>query len=658
MRRGLCLLAGIAITLARRPAGRCEGSSVSLSTPRTYAGRYTIRELVGEGSFSRTYAATDQVLQRQVALKLLRWEFAQDPAYATRFDREARAAARISHPNVIPVYDFGSEAGLPFIVMQFVDGPSLKEYVRDEGPLTIEEALDFARQILDGLGAIHTQQIVHRDVKPQNVMLDGKIAKLTDFGVAALPVEHGLTQTGMTVGTAAYMAPEQASGESVSAQADLYAVGVILYELLTGQLPFKGENPVQVMYRHVSEIPRPPRELNPYVPLALEAAVLKALSKAPVARYPDARTMRDALLFPGMSPHAPTVQTNQVAGPVAAVAGAASSTAVPRVPAADGPARPPTGRVPRQSGAGGRGGGRPPAARARRQPSRWPVFAALLLIAALSLTALTVAASQGLGLTGGDDDPPPSATTASVAGDPTATTQAESVVTEAPTATATLEPSATPAPPEPTATPPPPEPSATPEPPTPEPTATAEPEPTEDDDEGNGNGNDDSEPDNDLGVEFNQPFPLDSIPELWTAGASAQFGRDDFVAGGAYRRPDGVLYEREAAHLYAQGTDHPSTTVSFEAEDEPGSYIAIVITGMDDEWDENVPCRLVLNDEVVWEGASPFGDEQWTTTGWLAGNLGWLESGENSLTFEVLSEDGEFGQPPWILLNSATVYFG
>jgi hypothetical protein len=161
-------------------------------------------------------------------------------------------------------------------------------------------------------------------------------------------------------------------------------------------------------------------------------------------------------------------------------------------------------------------------------------------------------------------------------------------------------------------------------------------------------------------VSFNTPFLLSALPPAWDQGRSVSFGRDDFVAGGAYRRTDGVLYDRPAAHLYARGTDHPSTTVEFNLQgqpDGPSSYIGIVITGMDDELPGKVPCRITLNDEVVWEGESPFGNETWTRIGWQAGSLDWLKPGKNRLTFEVLAEAGEFGLPPWILLTEASVYW-
>jgi eukaryotic-like serine/threonine-protein kinase len=334
--------------------------------PREVAGRYTVRSPIGEGAYSVTYRAIDNALQRDVAIKVLREQYAAHEGFDSRFEREARSAARISHPNVISVYDYGRQGHLPYIIMQFVDGPNLKEYVREEGPLTVEESINFARQILDGLSAIHDEGIIHRDVKPQNVLIDdGMQAKITDFGVAFVTVDPGLTETGMAVGTAAYMAPEQASGEAVGPQADLYAVGVILYELLTGRLPFPGDNPVQVMYRHVNEMPAPPRSINRSVPLGVEAVVLKALAKDALDRFPDARTMRDALVHPGSS-IARTVTTPVVEQPVRSDTGEA-----PRVVVSQPRRRQPPRRV-------------APAPR----PSNWPVVLLLLLVAGLVVVLL------------------------------------------------------------------------------------------------------------------------------------------------------------------------------------------------------------------------------------------------------------------------------
>jgi serine/threonine-protein kinase len=269
---------------------------VSHSLPYLLAGRYQLTRRLGEGSFAETFLATDSLLQRQVAVKILREQYVRDPHFATRFSREAQAAAAVSHPNVVEVYDSGQADETLFIVMEWVDGPDLKQLIREQAPLPIPEAIRLLRELLQGLAVIHQAGIIHRDVKPQNVLLTKQgTAKLTDFGIARGAVGSSLTETGMALGTAAYMAPEQASGKPVGPGVDLYAAGVILFELVTGELPFPGENPVRVMYRQVHEpVPRP-REVNRAIPPELEGVILRALAKEPEQRYPTAEAMAAAL---------------------------------------------------------------------------------------------------------------------------------------------------------------------------------------------------------------------------------------------------------------------------------------------------------------------------------------------------------------------------
>lgn len=604
---------------------------MALSHPDTLAGRYEIREAIGEGNFSVTYRATDKVLGRDVAVKILREQYVQHSGFTSRFENEARAAALISHPNVIQVFDYGREDDIAFIVMQYVPGASLKDYIRDHAPLSVDESVEFTRQILDGLAAIHEAGIIHRDIKPQNVLMSNqRLLKLTDFGIARLEsAAAGLTESGTALGTAAYMAPEQASGQTLGRETDLYAVGVIMYEMTTGRLPFPGDNPVQVMYRHVNDQPPPPRTINPSIPVTVEAFILRAMAKEPGRRYPSARAMREALVSPGMAgvprrrepvvdPLGDTAVTTVVAGPP------------PRVP----PAAPP--RVPPARGYA--------VDDRRRRP--WGIILGLV---ALLLVLLLVAAIALAGDGDGDDDTPglgagadPTATEAVIA--PTATETAEPTATEeptetpeptaSPTATPTAEPTATPAPtetPEPTVTPTPVPPTATPVPPT----NTPEPPPPPD-------------------VVFNEPIPLSAIPFPIEDGEAATMGADDFE--GAYRRPDGELYGLPAVHLYGQGSDADTATAGFDAGD-PSEYIVLVITGMDDERATKVPIRISLNGNTVWEGPSPFGNEDWTDVAWAVEDLGWLSGGGNTLAVTNLEGDGEVGAPPWVLLTSATVFY-
>jgi eukaryotic-like serine/threonine-protein kinase len=256
------------------------------------ADRYELEELVGSGGMSSVYRARDTLLERHVALKILHAHYTGDDEYVERFRREARAVARLSHPNIVTVIDRGEDGGRQFIVFEYVDGENLKELVTRSGPLSVRRALELGVEIARGLAFAHDHGLVHRDVKPQNVLLNGDgEAKVTDFGIArSLDVEHGMTQTGTVLGTSNYIAPEQASGSRISPQTDVYSLGVVLFELLTGDVPFPGENFVAVAMKHINEPPPNLLELRPDVPLRLAVAIDRALAKDPAARFP---TMAD-----------------------------------------------------------------------------------------------------------------------------------------------------------------------------------------------------------------------------------------------------------------------------------------------------------------------------------------------------------------------------
>ncbi len=288
---------------------------MSITLPYLLASRYRLTRRLGEGSFAETFLATDTLLQRQVAVKVLREQYARDPRFAAHFANEAQAAAAVSHPNVVEVYDSGQAGETLFIVMEWVDGSNLKQMIREQAPLPIPEATRLLRELLEGLAVIHQAGIVHRDVKPQNVLMTRqRSAKLTDFGIARGAVASGLTETGVVVGTAAYMAPEQASGKPVGPGVDLYAAGVILFELVTGRLPFPGENAVQVMYRQVHEPAPRPRELNRAIPAELEGVILRALAKEPGQRFPTAEAMAEALVGTDSAEATRVVRPVQIGG--------------------------------------------------------------------------------------------------------------------------------------------------------------------------------------------------------------------------------------------------------------------------------------------------------------------------------------------------------
>jgi serine/threonine protein kinase len=253
----------------------------------TIAGRYDLVELVGTGGMSSVYKAHDRLLERNVALKILHPHYGDDEEYVERFRREARAVAQMSHPNIVTVIDRGEDEGRQFIVFEYVDGENLKEMVQRSGPLPARRAVELGLEMAEALAFAHEHGLVHRDVKPQNVLLtpDGE-AKMTDFGIArSLDVEQGVTQTGTVLGTSNYLSPEQASGKPVTPATDVYSLGVVMFELLTAEVPFPGENFVAVAMKHINDPPPDLRELRPDVPLRLVAAIERALEKDPANRF-------------------------------------------------------------------------------------------------------------------------------------------------------------------------------------------------------------------------------------------------------------------------------------------------------------------------------------------------------------------------------------
>jgi len=256
-------------------------------------GRYEVEELVGTGGMSSVYRAHDRLLERKVALKVLHQQYGDDPDYVERFRREARAVAALSHPNIVTVIDRGEHEGRQFIVFEYVDGENLKRLIERRGAAPVATALELAMQIARALSFAHQNGLVHRDVKPQNVLLNGDgQAKVTDFGIArSLDVRHaGMTQTGTVLGTSDYIAPEQAQGQQVDERTDVYSLGVVLYEMLTNEVPFPGENFVAVAMRHINEPPPHVADHRPDVPPRVDAAVQRAMAKDREDRFP---TMAD-----------------------------------------------------------------------------------------------------------------------------------------------------------------------------------------------------------------------------------------------------------------------------------------------------------------------------------------------------------------------------
>jgi serine/threonine-protein kinase len=322
-------------------------------TPRILAGRYEVGELIGRGGMAEVYVGRDTRLGRTIAIKLLRWDLARDPSFQSRFRREAQAAASLNHPAIVSVYDTGEDQALdaqgvphrvPFIIMEYVEGHTLRELMRDDTALPIDEAADITIGVLSALQYAHHAGIVHRDIKPGNIMLTvtGQV-KVMDFGIARALAEtsDAVTQTQAVIGTAQYLSPEQARGENVDARSDLYSTGCVLFELLTGRPPFVGDSAVSIAYQHVREYPIPPSALAPDIPSALDQIVIKALAKNRDQRYSTASEfLADLQAFKrGGQISAPRVEARaddptQIIAPMAVPLAAAPALLYPPAPAA------------------------------------------------------------------------------------------------------------------------------------------------------------------------------------------------------------------------------------------------------------------------------------------------------------------------------------
>jgi eukaryotic-like serine/threonine-protein kinase len=347
-----------------------------------FDGRYRIVRKLGTGGMADVYLAEDQELGRRVAIKILNDRHAADDSFVERFRREAKNAAGLSHPNIVSVYDRGTAEGTYYIAMEFLDGRSLKELIVSRGPAPVKTAVEYARQILAAVGFAHRHGIVHRDIKPHNVLVgpEGRL-KVTDFGIARSGASQ-MTEVGSIIGTAQYLSPEQARGSPVDQTSDLYSVGVVLYELLTGQVPFTGDTPLEIAMKHLSEVPKPPSELRPDVPHDLDLVVLRALAKDPAERYQTAEEMDSDLerVLTGMPVG---TETHEAATAVLSGSGvvAAAPTSVITRPTQVAPVRPaPPGGTPPAGYYGYEG---PP----RRRRPIWPWILAVLLLAAAGAAA-------------------------------------------------------------------------------------------------------------------------------------------------------------------------------------------------------------------------------------------------------------------------------
>ncbi len=263
---------------------------------KTFGGRYEVLEQIGSGGMAVVYKAKDILLNRVVTIKVLREQFLADEEFVRRFRREAQAAASLSHPNIVSIYDVGKDGNVDYIVMEYVEGRTLKEIIRDYAPLSTEQAIHVARQVGEAINHAHLHHIIHRDIKPQNILVtaDGR-AKVTDFGIARAVSAATVTHTGDIVGSVHYLSPEQAKGVQSNEQSDIYSLGIILYELLTGKVPYDGETPIAIALKHLQEQAVAPSKQNPRVSKELEAVIMRAIAKSCDSRYSSAKQFLDDL---------------------------------------------------------------------------------------------------------------------------------------------------------------------------------------------------------------------------------------------------------------------------------------------------------------------------------------------------------------------------
>ncbi len=256
--------------------------------------RYEIEKLIGEGGMANVYLARDTILDRKVAVKVLRGDLAGDEKFVRRFQREALSASSLSHPNIVEIYDVGEDEGNFYIVMEFIEGKTLKQLIKKRGVLSLPETMDIMLQLLDALASAHDSYIIHRDIKPQNIMIkESGLVKITDFGIAMALNSAQLTQTNSVMGSVHYLPPEQASGKGSTIRSDIYSLGILMFEMLTGKVPFRGDSAVEIALKHMKEPLPSVREINPVVPQSVENIILKAAAKNPKNRYKDVREMAD-----------------------------------------------------------------------------------------------------------------------------------------------------------------------------------------------------------------------------------------------------------------------------------------------------------------------------------------------------------------------------
>ncbi len=615
---------------------------------RVVGGRYELLELLGEGGAARVFRAHDRVLDRIVAVKLLRAEYGTDPDFVARFQREARAVASLSHPNIVEVYDYGSFADTYFIAMQYIEGTDLKAVLRHVGRLAPNRAVAIVSGVLRGLGAAHEHGLIHRDVKPQNVLVragDG-LVKLTDFGVARAIGAAQRTAAGTTFGTVHYMAPEQATSGEVGPTADLYAAAVVLFEALAGRLPFEGETTLAITAQHLHAPVPSLSAVAPQVPPALARVVERALAKDPAARYQHAEAMRRAIAAAVGDSSAGTIGRSSPTCAASKASTARLTTVLP-TPAIAPMASTPAISGPSRVAHGGYG-------------CLLPALCALIVVLSIGLFALvrgglgsspppTVRVIGGMpGGSGGvlaqgqsPNTPTQTAISApTLTSPPTAITPAtattvptqlpvvvpEPTFTLAPLTATMVPPTSTALPPTPTVVPP----TATVPPPTPVPTRPPPP-----------------------AVATNPPLTATAQPR----GATFT----PYQLQGAYRRDDGVLYGLPAVALYGQGSGYNEGTLMFQVAQLPDGAIQLVLTGLDDERAEHCRLQVIINGVAIFDDLNAFpnvpdgdngvgGQSRYWQQMVVAVPEGVLREGRNTLTLRNRTPGAKPGIP-YILIH-------
>ena len=626
--------------------------------------RYKLLDKLGDGGAAVVYRAEDLRLGRIVAIKVLRPEFVGDAEQVTRFENEARAAAALTAPNIVDVYDYGNDAGTLFIAMQYVDGEDLKSYIRTRGRLQPAEAARIAADVCSALAAAHERGLIHRDVKPQNILIDrrGQV-RLSDFGIAkALAgAGQGLTQAGMTYGTAAYLSPEQATGAAIGPYSDIYALGLVLFEMLCGHEPFQADNAAAVAYKQVYEPLPALEECAPGTPPRLIAVVARATQKDPALRYAQAADMAAdlhgfALNSDGYTTLAPAATIVPVAH--AAEGGRPVSAHPALVPAVAAPGYPPPAGTPVAASTADAPPVHPStvpfaefngvAAAQMQTPARRP---ALWLIVPLLLLLLGggFLASRLLGsATEGDATPLPGGarptTTAAAAIAPTTTRGAVLLSTATALVINTIPPTPPPAqPPTSTVFPTPMPPTAippTPVPPTAIPPTVAAPTAP-------AVSNTPAPTATPAGTKGHPVFDPPTPP---TANGHVVALEDVAFSGGYRYQPPSVYAGHTAVWVYGQGTGFASMRAPFKIGGQPSGRAALGIFGMDSEDPAKTPMRILINGQTIFNGRDPLPNDSGTSVGnW--GNMtvtfdaGLLHPGDNTVTIENLSPSASLGIP-------------